>query len=177
MRGKAGGNAVRPPFVCALAVCALAAGPAGAVDKTAARRIDEGIERSRAEVVKIRRFIHMNPELAGAETETAKLVAAKLVSLGLAHVRRVVLTRNRSILVSVKGFDLRVHEGFVDAPNAGSLLATAETAIADVLRSEGNGSGLHEPQEVGKRIQRRLESLFYSETRRRPVVVPLVKYD
>jgi amidohydrolase len=83
MRGKAGGKALRPAFVCALAVCALAAGPAGAVDKPAARRIDEGIERSRAEVVKIRRFIHMNPELAGAETETAKLVAAKLVSLGL----------------------------------------------------------------------------------------------
>lgn len=66
-----------------LAVCALAAGPAEAVDKPTARRIDEAVERTRAEVVKIRRFIHMNPELAGEETETAKLVAAKLVSLGL----------------------------------------------------------------------------------------------
>jgi amidohydrolase len=69
--------------LCALAVCALAAVPAGAVDKASARRIDEAVERVRAEVVKIRRFIHMNPELAGEEVETAKLAAAKLVSLGL----------------------------------------------------------------------------------------------
>jgi hypothetical protein len=54
-------------------------------------------------------------ELADAERAAERLLG-KLVSLGLAHVRRVVLTRNRSILVSVKGFDLRVHEGFVDAP-------------------------------------------------------------
>ena len=54
-------------------------------------------------------------ELADAERAAEKLFG-KLISLGLAHVRRVVLTRNRSILVSVKGFDLRVHEGFVDAP-------------------------------------------------------------
>lgn len=54
-------------------------------------------------------------EQADAERAAEKLLA-KLLSLGLAHVRRVVLTRNRSILVSVKGFDLRVHEGFVDAP-------------------------------------------------------------
>ena len=48
----------------------------------------------------------------------AETLFGKLVVLGLAHVRRVVLTRNRSILVSVKGFDLRVHEGFVGAPTA-----------------------------------------------------------
>jgi hypothetical protein len=41
---------------------------------------------------------------------------AKLSALGLQHVRRVILTRNRSILVSVKGFELRIHEGFCDAP-------------------------------------------------------------
>ncbi|MFM2141192.1 MAG: hypothetical protein RLZZ25_1457 [Gemmatimonadota bacterium] len=51
--------------------------------------------------------------------ETARIAARffeRLRSLGLQHVRRVVLTRNRSILVSVKGFELRVHEGYVDAP-------------------------------------------------------------
>lgn len=46
----------------------------------------------------------------------AERLFARLQSLGLQHVRRVVLTRNRSILVSVKGFELRVHEGFCDAP-------------------------------------------------------------
>jgi hypothetical protein len=51
--------------------------------------------------------------------ETARIAArflGRLRSLGLQHVRRVVLTRNRSILVSMKGFELRVHEGYVDAP-------------------------------------------------------------
>ena len=56
-------------------------------------------------------------ELADAERDAEQLFD-KLISLGLAHVRQVVLTRNRRILVSVKGFDLRVHEGFVDAPAA-----------------------------------------------------------
>jgi len=41
---------------------------------------------------------------------------AKLESLGLQHVRRLVLTRNRSVLISIKGFELRLHEGYVGAP-------------------------------------------------------------
>jgi SprT-like family len=58
---------------------------------------------------------------ADAEEEADALRAAdklytKLTSMGLQHIRKIVLTRNRSILVSVKGFELRVHEGFVDAP-------------------------------------------------------------
>ena len=52
---------------------------------------------------------------ADAERAADRLFG-KLVGLGLQHVRRVVLTRNRSILVSVKGFELRIHEGFCDAP-------------------------------------------------------------
>ena len=35
------------------------------------------------EIVKIRRTIHLNPELSFNETETAKLVVAKLRSLGI----------------------------------------------------------------------------------------------
>ncbi len=67
------------------ALVALAAGtlPATAVDQKTAQRIDEEIERIRPEVVKIRRFLHMNPELSNREYETAKLVSAKLSSLGL----------------------------------------------------------------------------------------------
>jgi amidohydrolase len=70
---------------CLAALLALAAGarPAAAVDLKTAQRIDEEIERVRPEVVKIRRFLHMNPELSNREYETAKLVSAKLASLGL----------------------------------------------------------------------------------------------
>lgn len=39
-----------------------------------------------------------------------------LRSLGLQHVRTLVLTRNRSVVVSLKGFELRLHEGFCAAP-------------------------------------------------------------
>lgn len=46
---------------------------------------------------------------------TARLLAT-LKSLGLQHVRSLVLTRNRSLVVSLKGFELRVHEGFCEAP-------------------------------------------------------------
>jgi amidohydrolase len=71
-----------------LAIACLAAfiagfpGTAGAVDPKTSRRIDEEIEKSRAEIVKIRRFIHMNPELGNREIETARLIAAKLQPLG-----------------------------------------------------------------------------------------------
>jgi amidohydrolase len=54
-----------------------------AVDNKTAQRIDEQIEKNRGEVIKIRRFIHMNPELGNREFETARLVAAKLDTLGL----------------------------------------------------------------------------------------------
>ena len=55
--------------------------PAG-VDPKTAQRIDEEVEKNRAEIVKIRRFIHMNPELGNREFETARLIAAKLEPLG-----------------------------------------------------------------------------------------------
>ena len=53
------------------------------VDKNTAARIEEGIEKHKLEIIKIRRFIHMNPELGNREFETAKLIASKLMSLGL----------------------------------------------------------------------------------------------
>jgi len=54
-----------------------------AVDAKTSQRIEDAIEKSRAEVIKIRRFIHMNPELGNREYETAKLVSTKLETLGL----------------------------------------------------------------------------------------------
>ncbi len=71
-------------LVLSLALLWAAAPPArAAVDPRTAQRIDEETEKIRVEIVKIRRFIHMNPELANREFETAKLVGGKLTSLGL----------------------------------------------------------------------------------------------
>jgi amidohydrolase len=57
--------------------------PAIAVDKKTAADIDREIEKIRSEIIKIRRFIHLNPQLANHEQETAKFVGAKLASLGI----------------------------------------------------------------------------------------------
>ncbi len=53
------------------------------VDKATALRIEKEIQKHNLEIIKIRRFLHMNPELSNREYETAKLVASKLISLGL----------------------------------------------------------------------------------------------
>ena len=71
----------------ALAVClgllpALAPLGLQAVDLRTSQKIDQEIEKAKPEIIKIRRFIHMNPELGNREYETAKLVASKLTSLG-----------------------------------------------------------------------------------------------
>jgi amidohydrolase len=54
-----------------------------AVDKKTAADIDREIEKIRPEMIKIRRYIHMYPELANHEVETARNIAAKLASFGL----------------------------------------------------------------------------------------------
>ena len=60
------------------------------------------------------------PPLLLVPDEEPDDVAARFLellrALGLPHVRELTLTRNRSVLVSVRGFELRVHEAFVDAP-------------------------------------------------------------
>lgn len=56
-------------------------------------------------------------ELADAGRSADRLLLT-LQSIGLRHVRELVLTRNRSVLVRVKGFELRVHEAFAEAPRA-----------------------------------------------------------
>ncbi len=65
-----------------LSICSILR-PAGAVDKKTASDIDREIEKSRAEMIKVRRFIHMNPQLSGREGETAKLLSGRLEALGL----------------------------------------------------------------------------------------------
>lgn len=53
------------------------------IDQKLAQAVDQEIEKTRAEMIKVRRFLHMNPELSNRELETAKLVASRLTSLGL----------------------------------------------------------------------------------------------
>ena len=65
-----------------LSICSILSA-AGSVDKQTASEIDREIEKSRAELIKVRRFIHMNPQLPGREGETAKLLSSRLQALGL----------------------------------------------------------------------------------------------
>jgi amidohydrolase len=67
-------------LIAAALLSASSPGPGGA---QAARRIDAEIDRIKDEIIEIRRFLHMNPELSNREFETSKLVASKLESLGL----------------------------------------------------------------------------------------------
>ena len=53
------------------------------VDKKTAADIDREIERVRTDMAKVRRFIHMNPQMANRESETAKIISSKLATLGL----------------------------------------------------------------------------------------------
>lgn len=71
----------RSAVLCLLAFCICPL--SRAVDKTTASLIDKEIEEHIQEIIKTRRFLHMNPELGNREFETSKLVASKLLSQGL----------------------------------------------------------------------------------------------
>lgn len=60
--------------------CALAA---QAVDKKTAADIDREIEKIKPEMIKVRRRIHMDPQLANREQETAIVISPRLIALGL----------------------------------------------------------------------------------------------
>jgi len=57
--------------------------PTALAQRPSAEDIDREVEAIRADLVNIRRFIHMNPRLGGNEGEIAKLVSGRLQSLGL----------------------------------------------------------------------------------------------
>lgn len=56
---------------------------APAVDKKTAADIEREIEKIRLEIIKVRRRIHMDPQLAYHEQETANIVSGRLTGLGL----------------------------------------------------------------------------------------------
>jgi amidohydrolase len=70
-------------FFLIILLCLIFPWTLPAIDRKISSTIDQEIEKNRTEIIKIRRFIHMNPELSNREYETAKLVANKLSSLGL----------------------------------------------------------------------------------------------
>lgn len=53
------------------------------VDSQTARLIDQEIQKHKAEIIRTRRFLHMNPELGNREFETANMIASRLLSFGL----------------------------------------------------------------------------------------------
>ncbi len=53
------------------------------IDTKTANLIEKEIQKREAEIIRIRRFLHMNPELSNQEFETANLISSKLLSLGL----------------------------------------------------------------------------------------------
>ena len=55
-------------------------------------------------------------ELDAAPLRTADDLLARLRSLGLRRIGRCTLTRNANVMVSWRGDELRVHEGYVTAP-------------------------------------------------------------
>jgi len=67
-------------FVMAAVLAGLAFN-AAAVDRKTAADIDREIEKIKSEMIKVRRFMHMNPQLANHEQDTAKLISSKLASL------------------------------------------------------------------------------------------------
>jgi amidohydrolase len=66
-----------------LGFCPILFAAPASVDKKTAAEIDREIEKVRGDMIKVRRFIHMNPQTANRETETAKIIASKLAALGL----------------------------------------------------------------------------------------------
>ena len=63
-------------------------------------------------------------------------------------------------------------QGFVYMPESLDLMQSAESAIVNMI--ESNGFEDKSPEEMARRVKRRLEQFFYDETRRRPVVIPMI---
>lgn len=70
-------------FIFTLVFLPVSASDQTALDQRLVQALDREIEKNQSEIIKIRRYLHMNPELSNREFETAKLVASKLSSLGL----------------------------------------------------------------------------------------------
>lgn len=81
-------------------------------------------------------------------------------------IARVALTRGMQLAEEPE----IISQGFVWIPDAEDLISEARQAIRKMVDSQNDDDA----EALGRRIKRRLEDLFYNETRRRPVVIPVV---
>jgi len=72
--------------------------------------------------------------LADAAPKNADELLGRLRSLGLTRLRRCRLTRNRNVMVSFGGEELRVHEGYLGAPEP--VLRAIVTFVEGTTRAE-----------------------------------------
>lgn len=54
-----------------------------AVDKITSQLISKEIEKIESDIIRLRRFLHINPELGNREYQTSNLIASKLMALGM----------------------------------------------------------------------------------------------
>ncbi|MHB1357601.1 MAG: ribonuclease J [Anaerolineae bacterium] len=66
-----------------------------------------------------------------------------------------------------------ISQGFVWQPTSGELVRLAQEAIVGTV-GKGNGGNKISADLLAQRIKDSLERLFYSETKRRPVVIPMI---
>lgn len=77
----------------------------------------EDASRGGAEAASLQIARHVAPSCARARRAAAAQLYARLGALGLTGVTHLALTRNRTVMVSRRGTQLRVHGGFADAPD------------------------------------------------------------
>jgi amidohydrolase len=70
-------------FLALLSCLLIIPATALSVDSKTALLIEKEIQKHEAEIIRTRRFLHMNPELSNQEFKTANLISSKLLSLGL----------------------------------------------------------------------------------------------
>ncbi len=114
------------PVFLAFAVLLLTATSLG-VDRDTAAQIVREIEKLKPEIIRIRRFLHMNPELGNREYQTANLVASKLMSLGM---------------------DVKTN---IAHTGVAALLTGEEEGIAVALRADMDALPIHELADVSFR--------------------------
>ncbi len=65
-----------------------------------------------------------------------------------------------------------ISQGFVYMPESAELMQSAQSAILEIVRRYSPET--EDPEEIGARIKHRLQQLFFDETGRRPIIVPMV---
>ncbi|MHB9033594.1 MAG: ribonuclease J [Anaerolineae bacterium] len=64
-----------------------------------------------------------------------------------------------------------ISQGFVWEPTSGELVRQAQDTIEGIVKA---ASGKFDADELAQRVKGSLERLFYNETKRRPVVIPMI---